>query len=650
MRANNMALKLYYYKYIIRYVVLIKIKQKGEIQSQVQCDYNKQFMKRKNKKGFTLVELLVVIAILAILAAVSVVGYLGFTNKAKQSSDEQIITQLNIMLQGDEALNGKPSNMSDVVVLAKENGFYVENISPKTEGTKFVWSQENNKFYIMNNENTIVYPETNTENIDLNKYWLVVDEYDKDLNFAQYLKDKDYSQNTILNDIKTSLDVGLNDEFTEINYLNQNAKTSFIRTNGGTLNIDAPNDTIMHYGSARIANIINVDPLNSYHGYADVSLVKVKNGHIIFDKELSSTPDVLIATEAGDIVNIETKIDLNVLAQNGAIVDDQTVSIVAKDDAVVSIDETISDVVTNGNVNSIEITKVSNEDELRRAIDEKKVYIQLTSDILDVKTKLVIEHNCVLNGAGYKIESSMDVVIEDPNTGDARFTLLTITNIKGGTVQLNNLTLNIPIINPEGKGRMRTLVVLNTTDLTLNINNSSISTEKYYALRLNLNENLTVNIENGVVSSGWSAIYNIGNDVKLTANNSSFIGKNPYHSGGNNNSFATIIVSEYYYLINGNNPSKDNTFIFNDCKIVAIKEDINSDVEQSVMDIRSPMNNKVYLNNTKVESNSVKYDICLYSNFDGVRSPKEYDGTSEIFEDGVKVTEKYYIDGNEDLN
>ena len=32
------------------------------------------------------------------------------------------------------------------------------------------------------------------------------------------------------------------------------------------------------------------------------------------------------------------------------------------------------------------------------------------------------------------------------------------------------------------------------------------------------------------------------------------------------------------------------------------------------------------------------------------RSPKEYDGTSEIFEDGVKVTEKYYIDGNEDLN
>ena len=42
--------------------------------------------KRKEEKGFTLVELLVVIAILAILASVSVVGYMGFTQKAKDSN------------------------------------------------------------------------------------------------------------------------------------------------------------------------------------------------------------------------------------------------------------------------------------------------------------------------------------------------------------------------------------------------------------------------------------------------------------------------------------------------------------------------------------------------------------------------------------
>lgn len=42
-------------------------------------------MKNK-KKGFTLVELLVVIAILAILATVSILGYTSFTKKAKDSN------------------------------------------------------------------------------------------------------------------------------------------------------------------------------------------------------------------------------------------------------------------------------------------------------------------------------------------------------------------------------------------------------------------------------------------------------------------------------------------------------------------------------------------------------------------------------------
>ena len=46
------------------------------------------------KKGFTLVELLVVIAILAILATVSVVGYTSFITNAKNSVAQQELTQI----------------------------------------------------------------------------------------------------------------------------------------------------------------------------------------------------------------------------------------------------------------------------------------------------------------------------------------------------------------------------------------------------------------------------------------------------------------------------------------------------------------------------------------------------------------------------
>lgn len=45
-------------------------------------------------KGFTLVELLVVIAILAILATVSVVGYTSFIDRAEQSNAETELHQI----------------------------------------------------------------------------------------------------------------------------------------------------------------------------------------------------------------------------------------------------------------------------------------------------------------------------------------------------------------------------------------------------------------------------------------------------------------------------------------------------------------------------------------------------------------------------
>lgn len=49
---------------------------------------------RKNKKGFTLIELIVVIAILAILAAIAVPRVMGFQDAAKTTANQQTSAQI----------------------------------------------------------------------------------------------------------------------------------------------------------------------------------------------------------------------------------------------------------------------------------------------------------------------------------------------------------------------------------------------------------------------------------------------------------------------------------------------------------------------------------------------------------------------------
>lgn len=110
-------------------------------------------MKNNTKKGFTLVELLVVIAILAILATVSVVGYTSFIESANVAVDEDLASQLNNFLAAHKVNNTEEitaDNIREVTAEIMELGG-LEELVPKSldNGYNFYYDLEEGKYVVM---------------------------------------------------------------------------------------------------------------------------------------------------------------------------------------------------------------------------------------------------------------------------------------------------------------------------------------------------------------------------------------------------------------------------------------------------------------------------------------------------------------------
>ena len=177
---------------------------------------------RKNKKGFTIVELIIVIAVIGVLTAVMVPTIVHLMNRANKASDDTLVSNLNKALALRQAeTSKKPSTMFETVEGLREYGYNVDALVAKSDEA-LLYDLGANKFYL---ENGPEFDSTKPLN-----YWKVQKSVEAGQRYNIYAMD-DFSFGSV-----QSIDVGFdagNSQVDSVNFVyNDNeAREVVIRTN-----------------------------------------------------------------------------------------------------------------------------------------------------------------------------------------------------------------------------------------------------------------------------------------------------------------------------------------------------------------------------------------------------------------------------------
>jgi prepilin-type N-terminal cleavage/methylation domain-containing protein len=126
-------------------------------------------MNKKTKRGFTIVELVIVIAVIAILAAVLIPTFASVIEKANLSSDQQAVRNMNTVLA---TMTDDNLEYNDIAEELDEAGYNVSNKNnawnPVSKGTSAYWIAEKNTIVLVK-ETKIIFPENLAGDFDATK-------------------------------------------------------------------------------------------------------------------------------------------------------------------------------------------------------------------------------------------------------------------------------------------------------------------------------------------------------------------------------------------------------------------------------------------------------------------------------------------------
>ena len=379
-------------------------------------------MVKKLRRAFTIVELVIVIAVIAILAAVLIPTFTSLIQKANQSNDTTNVKNMNTILTAAEATDGKAETMYDAVQVIKEGGYDLSKLTPTGEGYDIVWDQEYNRLALVNGEEVVFSDsQVSTEKW---KLWIATDEQ-IETEYSVYLNDGFAGDSYTA---ASGVDVGEN-EGINVTIETEGTKNDLkVRTNGGTLTVNAPNATVSHYEKVDTANITAVAG-NSYHEYGTVELaINVTSGRIVLEE--SSKVNLLLICSDVNGVKITSSIETVVVleAESAGNIQIESSENLFIDNQTSGIEVTVPQNVSLANqIASVDDLKSFAETDEDGFLSLKDGYYKLAQDIT-LDTLLYVAENgkavLDLNGhaiisqfAAYSVANYGDLTILD-SSGD----------------------------------------------------------------------------------------------------------------------------------------------------------------------------------------------------------------------------------------
>lgn len=299
---------------------------------------------KNSKKGFTLVELIIVVAVIALLAAVLIPTFSSLISKANQAKDEALVSNLNkaIALSTE-----KYDTVYDVLGAVKENaGFDVAKISASVSEHEILWDSVNYCFVYKTEKGITGIPDTQTnKDVKDYQYWRFVNNYDEiaTSTYSVYWYGGELDENKPVT-VNVGFDAGeVTVDTVNYNHTVDEDKDAYenviLRTKGGTLNITAAKDSVEHYNMVDKVNITAVAP-HSYYEKGEVrGNLTIKEGKLEIAKEAVVNTILVSPTD-----NDESKAEI--IAEKGA-----------KINYVAATDGKVLDVIKNATTIPSEVKK-----------------------------------------------------------------------------------------------------------------------------------------------------------------------------------------------------------------------------------------------------------------------------------------------------